>query len=304
MILNRILPGLLIATATLGFAQQPEPAPEKTENEKTAEPEQIAPEAIEILQRLQKVPKKYRTFQAEMLQASQNRLEGTVEYRWGSFLAFSGKDEETEAPIYKFAASFKVVAQEDEPRSQDRKDYTFDGKWGTMVLHKAKQIKRYRTPAGNEPQDIFRIGEGPFLLPIGQDVQEVVKTFEVHLQRPRFAKILSRFDREDVKTDAPAETDYLLLATRPEYKEKVNLVMVEIWVDRKTDLPLQIISYKGDFAGLRGVKEVKLLRFKDFKVDQEISQDVFSPPNRPGWKVDIMPLKPPAKSSPEDQQDD
>ncbi len=278
---------LLALTAATPAQEEPDKAP-------VGPP--VPAQALQTLKNLQGVPEKYKTFQAQYLHATRNMVEGTADYRWGPFLASVEKDPETSKHQYKFAVQFKAFAQEDGPKTADRQDWAFDGQWITNVKHKAKQMLRIQVAAGKAADNVFRIGEGPIVMPIGQKPEDVIETFEVHNKRPGFLKALADFERKDVSVQNLPDARYLLLVTREKYKNKINYVMVELWIDPKTDLPMQMVAYKGDHAGLRGIKEVTYGRFEDYKLDEQIDPAVFTPPTptSPGWKVDIERLKKPA----------
>jgi outer membrane lipoprotein-sorting protein len=58
--------------------------------------------------------------------------------------------------------------------------YVFDGNTFWKVNHKSKQILGFRQAPG-QAKDVFKIGRGPFPLPIGQPREDIQKMFETAL---------------------------------------------------------------------------------------------------------------------------
>jgi hypothetical protein len=276
---------LLSALASAALAQPAaDAAPE--------EPANVDPAGLEILKRLEKAPQRHKTFQADTTYAFKDMLTLEQEYRWGDFTAaMTPSKDKPEQTDFRFALVFNTFAQDEGPRTRDRQIWAFDGKWLTNVKFKARQILRIQVAGDSSTANPFRLGQGPMVLPIGQKVRDVIAMFEVHTERPRFAKVLARFTRPDVTVKDLDETDYILLVTRDKAKDKTNHVAIEMWIDRKTDLPVQSVAYKGEFPGLKGIKQVTYGRFENYKLDEKIDPDVFLPPNRPGFQVDVKPLR-------------
>jgi hypothetical protein len=256
------------------------------------DPANVDPAGLEILKRLEKAPQRHKTFQADTTYAFKDMLTLEQEYRWGDFTAaMTPSKDKPEQTDFRFALVFDTFAQEQGPRTKDRQIWAFDGKWLTNVKFKAKQILRIQVAGDSDRTSPFRLGQGPMVMPIGQKVQDVIAMFEVHTQRPGFAKIVTRFARPDVSVNDPEGTDYILLVTRNKARDKTNHVAIEMWIDRETDLPVQSVAYKGEFPGLKGIKQVTYGRFENHKLDEQIDPDVFLPPNRPGFQVDVKPLR-------------
>ena len=68
-------------------------------------------------------------------------------------------------------------------------DWAFDGQFLTEVKHRIKQQTRYQLAAEGQKIEPMRLGKGPFPLPFGQKVEEVVKYFDVtsrgEVRRPK-----------------------------------------------------------------------------------------------------------------------
>jgi len=148
----------------------------------------------------------------------------------------------------KFLAHFDVLIHEDLKLKQN--DWLcFDGRWFREIRENNKAAIDREIVAPGEKVNPFKMGEGPFLLPIGQKKSEILDNFHVTLIPP---------DKKD-----PSGTDHLLLVPKPGSKFVKKYEKVEFWVDRKLNLPIKIFSRD---------KHSNLMTcvFKDVKVDSGI----------------------------------
>jgi len=109
----------------------------------------------------------------------------------------------------------------------NREYYLFDGSWFTERNDGAKQIIKRQVVRPGEHIDPFKIGKGPFPLPFGQRRAEMLKFFNITLEKP--------------KPDDPPNTDHLHCIPRP---EEVDLARkykrLDMWIDKKLELPVRI----------------------------------------------------------------
>src|SRR5207247_2323303 len=106
-------------------------------------------------------------------------------------------------------------------------------------LIEGKLIERnYRTKKQETDQiirpgekiDLFKLGQGPFPLPIGQPKEEVHKQFEVKKGEPSK-------DNPD-----PANTVHIQLIPNPDTRLARKLKTIDAWVDVKSHMPIRIAT--------------------------------------------------------------
>jgi hypothetical protein len=160
-------------------------------------------------------------------------------------------------------------------------EYAFDGAWFTVAKHKLKQMTRYQAAAEGERVNPLKLGRGPFPLPLGQKAEEVIRHFHVTTRPPRASD--------------PNHTDYLYLRTRDRYVDQMAFRSVQMWVDRKTNLPAKIRSRD------KSRKRITVT-FSDLATGVKLSDEVFHiprPSSRAGWSYEVKRLetKKPARPS-------
>ena len=77
-----------------------------------------------------------------------------------------------------------------------------------------------------QKMDLFKIGQGPFPLPIGQDPAAVTKEFDVKLIAP---------DKDD-----PAKSTHLKLTPKPDTRLEKKFNAIDIWVDDASHMPVRV----------------------------------------------------------------
>lgn len=105
--------------------------------------------------------------------------------------------------------------------------FAFDGERVVERNDKARTIRRRQFARTGERQDLFRIG-GPFPLPFGQKRADILRNFVVTLEP---------FTPED-----PRNTDHLHCVPRPNTELADKYSRVEIYIDRKLELPVRIVT--------------------------------------------------------------
>ncbi|MCK4626557.1 MAG: hypothetical protein KAV00_14655, partial [Phycisphaerae bacterium] len=112
--------------------------------------------------------------------------------------------------------------------------------------------------------NLLQLGKGPFPVPFGQKADVVIKHF-----RPT--------TRPVAKTD-PKNTDYIKLTTRRRYRKDFSVVWLEMWIDRKTSLPVKIVAED------RSENQTTVI-FKDTETPKSFDKKTFTLPRPPaGWE--------------------
>jgi len=130
-------------------------------------------------------------------------------------------------PNSKFLIHFnKLIAGGVVDRHAER--FLFDGRWLTELNEKSKTVIRRQIARKGERKDPFELGKGPFPLPFGQKRAEILKQFTVTL-RP--------FELGD-----PLHSTHLHCVPKSHTALGRKYTRVEIYVDKRLDLPIRIVS--------------------------------------------------------------
>ncbi len=163
--------------------------------------------------------------------------------------------------------------------------YAFDGLWLTERNDRSKTVIRREVVKPGQHVDLFDLGRGPFPLPFGRSRAEMLHHFEIKLHSYHGG----------ASKDAPIQLRCLPregtdLATRYRY--------VDLFVDRKLDLPTQVVCQ-------RKIDDNRInVKFARIKEHETIDAKRFMVPAPDGFQETIEPLEPPteaaAAASPQD----
>ena len=106
--------------------------------------------------------------------------------------------------------------------------YAFDGEWFTEFNEKSRSVTRRQIVRKGERIDPFKLGNGPFPMPFGQKRDEILREFTVERRKPEL---------ED-----PPGSIHLHCVPRRGTQLASKYSRVEIFVDRKIELPIRIVS--------------------------------------------------------------
>jgi outer membrane lipoprotein-sorting protein len=123
-----------------------------------------------------------------------------------------------------------------------------------------------------EKINLLKLGEGPFPLPIGQDKQDVHKQFDV--TEPSPAK------------DDPPQTVHLLLKPKTATDMARRFAQIDIWVDRQTGMPVQIMTLDATQESTR------ITVLSDVRVNQGLGDADFALLKVDGWELTQEPYQP------------
>lgn len=246
---------------------------------KIAEPD-VATEAKSdvdvVLERLESAANDLRDFQGNLRYDKLDPVTGRWEIRAGKLLYEVDKDTNTK----RFAMLFEtqIVGTRKTDRSQR---FVYADGWLAEIDDDKKQfIKRQIVPPGKD-FDPFRIGDGPFPLPIGQAREEVQAHFEVTLlEKPEASQLA---DLENVQG--------IRLIPKPGMPEAEDFERIDIFYDNATNLPVGIELI--EVAGNTGEKK-KVVRLRELKRNEGIDPAKLSieePNPADGWSVSIEPWR-------------
>lgn len=154
--------------------------------------------------------------------------------------------------------------------------YLFDGQWLTERNDKAKTVIRRQIARSGERKDPFELGKGPFPLPFGQKREDILRQFRVTSQA---------FTLGD-----PPGSLHLHCVPRPKTAMSEKYSRVEIYVDRRLDLPIRIVSERlsdgnrieVDFKGIDTNDAPAGSRFTIGRVPEDFTTTVEPLPPRSG----------------------
>jgi len=132
-------------------------------------------------------------------------------------------------PNSKFLVHFRKLVSSGTIR-ETGEYFAFDGEWLTERNDKARTIVRRQIARPGERKDPFRLGQGPFPLPFGQKRDDILRNFEVNFV--------------DFSPGDPKGSDHLHCVPRPNTELAEKYSRVEIFVDRRLELPVRIVCEK------------------------------------------------------------
>ncbi len=177
----------------------------------------------------------------DRLEASGKAIKGLscgLKYTYVTVAPFVGMDDERQVkegrlfftqgdPNARFLVHFtKQTAAGVVDRREEY--HAFDGIWYTERNDKAKTYTRRQLVRKGDRIDPFELGKGPFPLPFGQKRSEILRQFKVTL-RPFLV-------------GDPKGSSHLKCIPRPATELAKKYSRVDIFVDRKLDLPIRIVS--------------------------------------------------------------
>ena len=233
----------------------------------TSAPAPVDPAAIKILDRQEQAGDRYTTIEAKIVYNVDQALSGDTEERTGR-IAYQKKVGKDPA---KFYIGFDLLKQGEGKRFPEKLEYAFDGMWVTEAKHRITTITRWQVVAPGQEADPLRIGKGPFNVPFCQKTADVLKYFDVST-RP-------------AKPTDPKNTDFIQLTTKAQYKDDINFLWMQMWVDRDTGLPAKLVSENKN-------EDTTTVTFSDTKTNAGVNAKLFviEPPNG-DWHYIVKPLE-------------
>lgn len=181
----------------------------------------------------------------------------------------------------RFRVSF-VERRNDKTKWNEPKDYVLNDGWLTERDHKSKTQSRRQVMRPGQKTNLLKLGEGPFPIPIGQKKEDVKKQFKATLVED--AKLLAELK-------LPPDTAHVLLEPAKGSDMRRQFQSIDVFVDPKTQMPLQIDTLDGKGQQSRSTK------LSNVKVNPQpaLTMDDFTLPkiaNRSGWnETPDEPLK-------------
>jgi hypothetical protein len=166
--------------------------------------------------------------------------------------------------------------QNGKTRRPEAKDYVLSNGWLVERDHERKIEIRRQVLKPGQKMDLFRLGDGPFPMPIGQKKDDVKKQFGVELVG------LTPDDK------VPPDVAHVVLKPRANTELKRQFSAIDVFVDPKTKMPVRIDTLdnkeeKSRSTDLRDLKVNPPLRNSDFDLPK-IEKSA-------GWQETVEPMK-------------
>jgi outer membrane lipoprotein-sorting protein len=221
--------------------------------------------ADDVLDALQAAGKNMKSFSADLKLDEINDQFGTETLRFGK-IWFQTKPNGDET--LHVLMDHKEVEKKQTP---EKKEYLLDRGWLIDRNYDLKIETRTQLVPAGQKVNLFQLGKGPFPLPIGQDKKDVLAEFAASVAAP---------DKDD-----PAGTIHLKLKPLPRTQWAQTFVLVEVWVDFKTNMPVRVAT--------QSKTEYKVTDLLNLKVNPALNpNDLALPPLDKGWKPVDRPLPP------------
>ena len=176
-----------------------------------------------ILQQLDTVGKNLKDFTAKLTLTETDNGLGTSTIRVGT--VWFEKKPDGSARIHVLF-NMRIDPANNRGFPKDKVEYLLDGPWLIDRNYQTKnEVKRQVLKPGQK-MDLFKLGDGAFPLPIGQNPQDVHQQFDVK-KLPQ-AK------------DDPANSTHLSLAPKPKTDLARQFHSLDVWVDNKTHMPVRV----------------------------------------------------------------
>ena len=162
--------------------------------------------------------------------------------------------------IPKLAASFTHDTEEGKITRVRKRNFVLDGDAFTMIDFKGKEFKQQKALPGKpfKPNSL----DAMIPVPIGLDVDEVIRNFLVTLQP---------------STDPNIE----ILRVVPREKEKYDYKQIDITIDKKLEIPVKIVVIATN-------DDITTVKFSDPQINTgKVDFPDTTPPKAPGWTIEI-----------------
>ena len=275
----RLSSAIAVLAATTVACGQSKPAPvakpAAAATTRPSDPGATSPEIMTILNALEVAGAKHATIQADVDYHIDRALTGEVEQRTG----YVKYKKRTDRSPDTFRVHFDTLRMDEGRKLKSVQDFAFDGMWLCVAKHREKRLIKYQVCAVGQRIEPLRLGKGPFPLPFGQSVKDILRYFRV-TQPPRKAR----------KSDPP-NADRLVFTTLAARKKDLNMVRIEQWIDRTTHLPVKVIALDKN-------QNTTAVTFTNVKSGLTFDRDIFHIPAPRGWTQSIKPLEQAAAETP------
>jgi len=156
-------------------------------------------------------------------------------------------------------------------KPQDRHWFTFDGRWLVERNARTRRVIRREAVKAGERIDVFKLGNGPFPLPIGQSRRDMLSNFKIVRVPP--------------KGGDPSGSDHFACTPLVGSELHARYKQVDFYVDRKLELPTRI-----DVVRRKDDLEIRVT-FDQLEVNVGLAASEFEMPVPADYAVTIEALE-------------
>ena len=261
-------------------ATQPRPDPDTATTQPAAQrPDDVDPRVWDWLGRLEQRGKMLKSYEARIRYTrTQSLLDDSV--------ARLGRLRYVAGPPSRFRVDFKRLIEGGVRRTRNE-GYIFDGSWIVHIKPDDKIFLKRQVVAPDQEFDPMKIGQGPFVVPLGQKRNDVIRDFHVTLVEPPV-----QAPQAETQPAPPADVQLHLVPKRQGRRagQSIDFVEADLWFDRTTLLPVKLQTV--DNGGNETIVEMHDAVVDSIETDD--SDDPFDttvPPEGTGWRIEITPWK-------------
>jgi len=264
----------LLAILTCGFVAaasaepttqpvtRPQTHPESQPAQAQAADPQIDPATRATLERIAARGNELTTLKTRVIYDREQGLIGDTQRRIGSLTYDAG-------PPARFVFHLNRRLFDGRAERMDTR-YIFDGVWMAERQASEKTFRKWQiVPPDADPAavDPLARGEGPFVLPLKFEVDDILQRFDVTTIEPT--------------DDDPEQTVHLRLTPRPGFDR--DLDQLDVWWHRETLLPVKAENRTG--------RNASIFQLRDVETGIELDNGVFdtTEPAGDGWDVTVTP---------------
>lgn len=222
---------------------------EREQQEGTQENGHPDPEIDALLDELETADKQLELMRGDVLYARYDAVLDDRQFRWGT-LRYASLDTGTHSEMDRGAGEDRLkVFRADFNRyfdgvsiREETQAWVFDGRWLIEQDHTDKRFRKVEiTPAQSSERagfDPMKLGEGPFVIPIGQEKSEILARFEIE-QRPVWEGLeapINDLDRDwdkNFRSNVVAEERALQMLLTPRHDGVSEHDLIRLWYVRK-----------------------------------------------------------------------
>jgi hypothetical protein len=148
--------------------------------------------------------------------------------------------------------------------------HLFDGQWYVELQSRTKTVTRREVRRPNDPSDPYKVGQGVFPLPFGQQKGDILREFDVTRASPA--------------PDDPPGTDHLRLVPHKGTQTAERYKQVDFWVAQAgptEGLPVRVQVAK--LSGTGTLDSYITIAFTDANLERELPPGLFEIKTPPGY---------------------
>ncbi len=197
-----------------------------------------------ILTKLENAGKKIKTIQANIEHQLYQIIPDDRQTKIGYIRFQAGNDKHNP----KFMVHFHTLIHDD-LKLKRKEWFCFDGHWLREIREQTKTVIDREIIAPDEKINPFKLGEGPFPLPFGQNKKTILENFNVKIAKPN--------------PKDPPNTTHLILHPKKGCEFYKKYKQIEFWIDKKINLPIKI-------SALDRHSNLIMTKFSDIKINLEL----------------------------------